>query len=85
VRSAINLAMASPLVTAEAVEASSYPDLARRYQVFAVPKTVVNDRVAFEGAVPEAYLWSAIWQALGVQPGRPEGAGEDRREETQEE
>ena len=74
-RSAINLALASSLVTAEAVEASSYPDLARRYQVFAVPKTVVNDRVAVEGAVPDDHLWSAIWQALGVQPGRPEGAG----------
>lgn len=63
-RSAINLAMQSPLVTAEAVEATSYPQLAQQYQVFAVPKTVINDRVSFEGAVPEDYLWSAIWRAL---------------------
>ncbi len=70
-RSAINLAMQSPLVTAEAVEATSYPQLAQQYQVFAVPKTVINDRVSFEGAVPEDYLWSAIWRALDLHPGQP--------------
>lgn len=75
-RSAINLAMQSPLVTAEAVEATSYPQLARQYQVFAVPKTVINDRVTFEGAVPDDYLWSAIWRALDLHPGRPGETGE---------
>ena len=40
-------------VTAYAVEATEYPDLARRYRVTGVPKTVVNDQVEILGAVPE--------------------------------
>ena len=64
----MQLALASPRVVAEAVEASSFPQLARQYQVWAVPKTVVNDRVALDGAVPDEMLWSAIAQALGIPP-----------------
>ncbi len=27
--------------------------MAQRYQIFGVPKTVINDQVEFEGAIPE--------------------------------
>ena len=47
------VAWANPHVTAYAVEATEYPDLARRYRVTGVPKTVVNDAVEILGAVPE--------------------------------
>jgi glutaredoxin-like protein len=47
------IAWANPNVTAYAVEATEYPDLARRYRVTGVPKTVINDRVEILGAVPE--------------------------------
>lgn len=47
------IAFANPQVTAYAVEATEYPDLARRYRVTGVPKTVVNDAVEILGAVPE--------------------------------
>jgi glutaredoxin-like protein len=47
------IAWANPKVTAYAVEATEYPDLARRYHVTGVPKTVVDDRVEILGAVPE--------------------------------
>lgn len=47
------IAWANPHVTAYAVEATEYPDLARRYRVTGVPKTVVNDAVEILGAVPE--------------------------------
>jgi predicted DsbA family dithiol-disulfide isomerase len=40
-------------VTAVAVEASEFPDLARRYQVTGVPKTIVSDRVEILGALPQ--------------------------------
>ena len=40
-------------MTAYAVEATEYPDLARRYHVTGVPKTIVNDQVEILGAVPE--------------------------------
>jgi glutaredoxin-like protein len=47
------IAWANPNVTAYAVEATEYPDLARRYRVTGVPKTVVNGQVEILGAVPE--------------------------------
>lgn len=47
------VAWANPHVTAYAVEVTEYPDLARRYRVTGVPKTVVNDAVEILGAVPE--------------------------------
>ena len=50
------LAVASDLVTADAVDATEFPDLARHYHVQGVPRTVVNDTVQIEGAVPEPML-----------------------------
>ncbi len=47
------IAWANPHVTAYAVAITEYPDLARRYRVTGVPKTVVNDVVEILGAVPE--------------------------------
>jgi glutaredoxin-like protein len=37
------MAFANPNITAYAVEATEFPDLARRYHITGVPKTVVND------------------------------------------
>ena len=48
------MAFASPHVTAYAVEATEFPDLARKYTVTGVPKTVVNDEVEILGALPES-------------------------------
>ena len=47
------LALASPLVSADMVDASEFPDLSDRYGVHSVPHTVVNGIVHVEGAVPE--------------------------------
>jgi predicted DsbA family dithiol-disulfide isomerase len=47
------MAFASPKITAVAVEATEFPDLARKYHVSGVPKTVVNDDVEILGALPE--------------------------------
>ena len=55
------MAFASPQVTAYAVEATECPDLARKYMVTGVPKTVVNDEVEILGALPESAF---IEQAL---------------------
>ncbi len=54
------LAMASELVTASMVEATEFPHLANRYQVYGVPRTVVNDVIHVEGAVPESMLMSKL-------------------------
>jgi predicted DsbA family dithiol-disulfide isomerase len=47
------MAFANPNITAYAVEATEFPDLARRYMVNGVPKTVVNDDIEILGAVPQ--------------------------------
>jgi glutaredoxin-like protein len=47
------MAWASPHITAYAVEVTEYPDLAQRYHVTGVPKTVIDDRHEILGALPE--------------------------------
>jgi predicted DsbA family dithiol-disulfide isomerase len=46
------MAFANPNITAAAVEATEFPDLARRYRVSGVPKTVVNETTEILGALP---------------------------------
>jgi glutaredoxin-like protein len=48
------LAFASDRVTASMVDASEFLDLADRYDVHAVPLTVIDDVIRLEGAMPEA-------------------------------
>lgn len=54
------MAMESDLITADVVEAGEFPEIAQRYQVYAVPKIVFNDAVSFEGNRPQAAFVSAI-------------------------
>jgi len=46
-------AMENPLIRAEVIDAGEFPELAIKYMVMATPKTVVNDKVEFVGAVSE--------------------------------
>jgi predicted DsbA family dithiol-disulfide isomerase len=57
------MAIASDKVRAVAIEATEFPELSRAYQVMAVPKIVMNDRVQFEGALPEAQFLEAVVRA----------------------
>jgi glutaredoxin-like protein len=57
------MAFANPNITAFAVEATEFPDLARKYAVNGVPKTVVNDTVEILGALPpDAFVSQALAQ-----------------------
>ncbi len=58
------MALASDRVRADAIEAMEFPDLANRFAVFGVPKTVVNGSAAIEGAAPEPHLLALIKEAL---------------------
>nr|BCX00566.1 MAG: glutaredoxin [Bacteroidota bacterium] len=62
--SAFRFAYLNPNIQASMVEAIEFPHLASRYQVYGVPKTVINDREHIEGAVPESYLLEAIERAV---------------------
>jgi hypothetical protein len=58
------MAIANSHVTADVVEVSEFPDLASRYAVRGVPKTVINDAVEFLGNVPETTFTEHIQRAL---------------------
>jgi alkyl hydroperoxide reductase subunit AhpF len=59
------MAVASESVRATAIEATEFPELSRAYRVMAVPKIVMNDRVQFEGALPEKDFLDAVLRAAG--------------------
>ena len=61
------MALVSDWVTADAVDATEFPELADRYHVHGVPRTIVNDTVHIEGAVPEAMLMAELISILESQ------------------
>lgn len=58
------LAVENEHITADVIEASEFMDLSQRYQVHGVPKTVINDRVEFTGALPEPRFMQQVLLAL---------------------
>ncbi len=49
-------AYANAHIRADMVEVSEFPHLATKYQVYGVPKTVINEVIQIEGAAPEQML-----------------------------
>lgn len=62
---AVSFAMVNPNVKASIIEANEYPDLAQRYDVYGVPRTVINESTAIEGAVPPDVLLDKVVAAAG--------------------
>jgi glutaredoxin-like protein len=59
------MAMESPMIQAEMVEATEFPELASRHGVSGVPQTTINDGKAHVvGAVPETNLLAEIQRVL---------------------
>lgn len=58
------MAIENEHITADVIEVSEFIDLAQRYRVQGVPKTVINDRVEFAGALPEPRFVQQVLQAL---------------------
>lgn len=59
------MALESPLVEAEMVEAMEFPELSARHDVSSVPQTTINDGAGtLVGAAPETYLVAEIQKAL---------------------
>jgi predicted DsbA family dithiol-disulfide isomerase len=46
------------------VEVIEFPHLATRYQVMGVPRTVINETIQIEGAVPEPMLMREFSKVL---------------------
>ena len=61
------LAMESDWIRADMVEATEFPHLANKYQVYGVPRTVINETIHVEGAVPELMLVGELVKVLDGQ------------------
>lgn len=68
VRLAHRFAIESDLVTADMVESIEFPHLANKYQVYGVPRTVINETIHQEGAVPEPMMLAKLLEAVGQAP-----------------
>ena len=66
VRMAHMMAMESELVKGDMVEATEFPQLSNKYFVSAVPKVVINEKVEFEGALPEKNYLEKVMEAEGT-------------------
>ncbi len=73
---ATRMAIASPLVDARFVEANEFPALSQRFGVQGVPRTVVNERGAFVGALPEAQFVESVLRLAGVEMSEEPDAAE---------
>jgi alkyl hydroperoxide reductase subunit AhpF len=57
------------LITASMIEASEFPELSQKYDVMGVPKSIFNETLTLEGAVPEEVYLEQVLKAGGVQVG----------------
>jgi thioredoxin-disulfide reductase len=51
-------------IQADMVEASEFPQLAQRYDVTGVPKTIINEVYSFEGALPAGNVYLEILKSV---------------------
>ena len=63
VKTAHQLAFENEFITADMVDTSEFPHLINKYQVYGVPKVVINETVQFEGALAEAEFIDRLMQA----------------------
>src|SRR4029077_1528766 len=73
------MAWANANITAYAVEVTEYPDLARRYRVTGVPKTVVDETIEVLGAIPEEDFISPSFTAVTADGSSSAAQGHDDR------
>ncbi len=59
------MAIASPMVRADMIEATEFPHLSVKYQVMGVPRTVINEETHIEGAAPEPMILGRLLAAVG--------------------
>ena len=63
VRTAHKLAQANDWIQADMVSATEFPHLANKYDVFSVPKVIINEEIEFEGALPERHFVQHVLMA----------------------
>jgi glutaredoxin-like protein len=63
-----SLAYHNEYIRADMVEASEFPHLAQKYNVYGVPKVIVNEKNDFEGALPEPLFLENVLKAIQDRP-----------------
>ena len=58
------MAMESPFVQADMVEAIEFPHLSNKYSVMGVPRTVINEDTHVEGAMPEPMILQKVLMSV---------------------
>jgi glutaredoxin-like protein len=58
------MALESEHVRADMINAQEFPDLAQKYNVYAVPKVIINESTQFEGALPEQDFVEKVLSAV---------------------
>lgn len=74
-RLAYHMALESPHITAEVIEAQEFPELSQQFKVRAVPTTVIDGKTMVPGAMPDTALMDIIErvvQPLGLAETAPE-------------
>ena len=59
-------ALASDKIRADMVESIEFPHLAGKYNVYGVPRTILNETIYIEGAAPEFLFMAKVQQAAGL-------------------
>jgi|Deesub1362A_J573_1020465.scaffolds.fasta_scaffold00005_193 glutaredoxin-like protein len=60
VRLTQKLAMINENIIADMIDALEFPELAQKYQVFSVPKIIINDKLNIDGVQPEPVIVDKI-------------------------
>lgn len=63
VRLGHQFALESSRIVADMVEATEFPHLAQKYNVIGVPRTIINESITVEGAVPEEVFLENVLKA----------------------
>lgn len=58
------MAFESEMIKSEVIESIEFPFLAQKYGVYGVPKVVINEKVSFEGALPEEMFLDYVLKAV---------------------
>lgn len=59
-----NMAVENDNIKADMINAQEFPELAQKYDVFSVPKIVINETVQFEGAVDENAFLDKVLESV---------------------
>lgn|SRR3989339_1206302 len=58
-------AVENDFITSEMIESAEFPHLANKYNVYGVPKVIINENIQFEGALPEDLFVEKILSISG--------------------